>query len=184
MDADEKPHRLPHPVSDELTPAAYYHPEPQLDPAPKSDAERNVHPFPHTGPLHVAIYDAGGRLLGHGDATVLVHPGSIGLGPTYAIRFVHDHATSERGRGGVLPVRADPQPDADLDRIEDALRRGEAHAGAPVIDPFAHTVTVTHAHAHWHGDGEAHAHAHTHSGDDARRAHTDGHGDDAHRHDC
>jgi hypothetical protein len=60
MDSDDKPHRLPHPASDELTPADYYHPDPDTnrdrlidthrDPFTDPDALTHTHDHWHTFP--------------------------------------------------------------------------------------------------------------------------------------
>lgn len=140
----------------------------QPQPDPHGDPAAQPQPFAHAGPLFLCVYDALGRPLARGDATLVVHAGPIGLGPTYALRFVHDGAT-DWGRGQLLPL----PPHPDTDAAPDAYAQPDAQP-RPGVESFVHA----HKHAHHARAGEFlartgllverydHTHRHAH---DARR---------------
>jgi hypothetical protein len=109
-------------------------------------------------------------------------------GHGWRIHAIRSVSIDDGGRG-VLPVRADSEPDVD-----DQSHLEPLPLPLTIANAYAATVAVTrtvdgrdeyrlsHHHSHNHGDALPHAHDHIHTGADAHRAGQYGHGLDPHTH--
>lgn len=138
------------------------------------------------GRYDLTVHDRHGNTVAHGHVTVERTNHAIALGPSYTVTVTD--LTTPRGRGRVLPVRADSDP------------KPEPY-GEPSIRTVHHAVHHFHGHSHPHaGAADAlrdaldlppgtvvtaaarHAHVHVHTGADADRAGRPGHRSDPHEH--